>query len=64
MGIGGGTGAAGGAVFTWIVKHNLSLHPMLVFSMAAGAYLFALLLFQLLVPKLGLPQRTVLVSSE
>jgi ACS family hexuronate transporter-like MFS transporter len=64
MGIGGGTGAAGGAVFTWVVKHNLSLHPMLVFSMAAGAYLFALLLFQILVPKLGLLQRTVLVSRE
>jgi len=53
MGIGGGTGAAGGAVFTWVVKHNLSLHPLLVFSMAAGAYLVALGIFQLLVPHLG-----------
>jgi ACS family hexuronate transporter-like MFS transporter len=53
VGIGGATGAAGGAAFTWIVKHNLSLHPLLVFSMAAGAYLTALLIFQLLVPRLG-----------
>jgi len=53
VGIGGAAGAAGGAAFTWIVKHNLSLHPLLVFSMAAGAYVVALLLFHLLVPRLG-----------
>jgi ACS family hexuronate transporter-like MFS transporter len=53
VGIGGATGAAGGAAFTWVVKHNLSLHPFLIFSMAAGAYLTALLIFQLLVPRLG-----------
>jgi ACS family hexuronate transporter-like MFS transporter len=53
VGIGGAAGAAGGAAFTWIVKHNLSLHPLLVFSMAAGAYLVALAIFQLLVPRLG-----------
>ena len=57
VGIGGATGAAGGAAFTWIVKHNLSLHPLLVFSMAAGAYLTALLIFHLLVPRLG-PNQT------
>ncbi|GAC1418922.1 MAG: MFS transporter [Acidobacteriaceae bacterium] len=53
VGIGGAAGALGGAAFTWIVKHNLSLHPLLVFSMAAGAYLVSLAIFQLLVPKLG-----------
>jgi ACS family hexuronate transporter-like MFS transporter len=55
VGLGGAIGAAGGAGFTWLVKHNLSLHPMLIFSMAAGAYLTALLVFQLLVPRLGAP---------
>jgi ACS family hexuronate transporter-like MFS transporter len=55
VGVGGAAGAVGGACFTWIVKRNLSLHQVLVFSMAAGAYLFALLLFQLLVPRLGAP---------
>ena len=38
VGIGAAAGALGGAAFTWVVKHNLSLHPLLVFSMAAGAY--------------------------
>jgi ACS family hexuronate transporter-like MFS transporter len=55
VGIGGAAGAVGGAAFTWIVKRNLSLHQLLVFSMAAGAYLLALLIFQLLVPRLGAP---------
>ena len=37
---GGRQGPLGGAAFTWIVKRNLSLHPLLVFSMAAAsAYL-------------------------
>ncbi len=36
-----------------VVKHNLSLHQLLVFSMAAGAYLVALAIFHLLVPRLG-----------
>jgi ACS family hexuronate transporter-like MFS transporter len=55
VGIGGATGAAGGAIFTYIVKHNLSLHPLLVFLMAGSAYLVALAIFQLLVPRLGAP---------
>ena len=54
VGIGGAAGALGGAAFTWIVKRNLSLHQLLVFSMAAGAYVVALAIFQLLVPRLGL----------
>lgn len=57
VGIGGAAGAAGGAAFTWVVKRNLSLHPLVVFSMAAGAYLVSLAIFQLLVPKLGLARR-------
>jgi MFS transporter, ACS family, hexuronate transporter len=54
VGIGGAAGAVGGAAFTWIVKRNLSLHQLLVFSMAAGAYVVALAIFQLLVPRLGI----------
>jgi MFS transporter, ACS family, hexuronate transporter len=53
VGIGGAAGAVGGAAFTWIVKRNLSLHPLLVFSIAASAYLISLAVFQLLVPRLG-----------
>jgi ACS family hexuronate transporter-like MFS transporter len=53
VGFGGAAGAIGGACFTWIVKKNLSLHQLLVFSMAAGAYVVALAIFQLLVPHLG-----------
>ncbi|HEX3570539.1 MAG TPA: MFS transporter [Acidobacteriaceae bacterium] len=53
VGIGGAAGAAGGAAFTWIVKRNLSLHPLLVFSLAASAYLISLLIFHVLVPRLG-----------
>jgi ACS family hexuronate transporter-like MFS transporter len=53
VGIGGAAGALGGAAFTWIVKKNLSLHQVLVFSMAAAAYITALAIFQLLVPRLG-----------
>jgi ACS family hexuronate transporter-like MFS transporter len=58
VGIGGATGAAGGAAFTWIVKHNLSLHPLLVFSIAASAYLISLAIFHLLVPRLGATAQT------
>jgi ACS family hexuronate transporter-like MFS transporter len=58
VGIGGAAGALGGAAFTWIVKHNLSLHQLLVFSMAAGAYVVALAIFQILVPRLGVKNTT------
>jgi ACS family hexuronate transporter-like MFS transporter len=53
VGIGGAAGAVGGAIFTWVVKKNLSLHQLLVFAMAASAYVIALTIFQLLVPRLG-----------
>lgn len=53
VGIGAAAGALGGATFTYIVKQNVYSHPPLVFGMAAGAYLVALAIFQLLVPRLG-----------
>ncbi len=54
VGIGGAAGAAGGAAFTWFVKHYFSLHPLFIFALAAAAYLVSLAIFQLLVPRLGL----------
>jgi len=56
VGIGGAAGAVGGALFTYVVKHNLSLHPELIFATAASLYLISLAIFQLLVPRLGAPR--------
>jgi ACS family hexuronate transporter-like MFS transporter len=56
VGIGGAAGAAGGAIFTWIVSHYFSLHPLVIFALGGFAYVTALLIFQLLVPRLGLPR--------
>ncbi len=53
VGIGGAVGAAGGAFFTWLVSHFFSLHPMFIFTLAAFAYVVSLVIFQLLVPRLG-----------
>ena len=53
VGIGGATGAIGGALFTWLVKTQFALHPLLIFLLAGFAYLTALAVFQLLVPHLG-----------
>jgi ACS family hexuronate transporter-like MFS transporter len=53
VGIGGAVGAVGGATFTWIVKQYFSLHPFLIFALAASAYLVSLLVFQILVPSGG-----------
>jgi len=53
VGIGGTAGAAGGACFTWLVSHFFSLHPMPIFMLASFAYVTALLIFQILVPRLG-----------
>ena len=55
VGIGGAAGAAGGALFTWIVSHLFALHPLLIFSLAGFAYVLSLAIFQLLVPRLGSP---------
>jgi ACS family hexuronate transporter-like MFS transporter len=53
VGIGGAVGSAGGAIFTWIVSHFFEHHAMFIFSLAAFAYIFALVIFQILVPQLG-----------
>jgi ACS family hexuronate transporter-like MFS transporter len=58
VGVGGAAGAVGGALFTWMVKKNLSLHQLLVFSIAAGCYLVALAIFQVLVPRIGIHHPT------
>jgi ACS family hexuronate transporter-like MFS transporter len=63
VGIGGAAGAAGGAAFTWVVKHNLSLHPLMIFTTAAMLYLVALAIFQVLVPRLGAPSTAELPLS-
>ncbi|RXH56736.1 MFS transporter [Granulicella sibirica] len=59
VGIGGAVGAVGGATFTWIVKHYFSLHPMLIFTMGGCSYLSALIIFHLLVPRLGVRRDAV-----
>ncbi len=56
VGVGGACGAAGGAVFTWLVSHFFALHPLPIFLMAGFAYLTALGIFQILVPTLGAPR--------
>jgi MFS transporter, ACS family, hexuronate transporter len=53
VGLGGAAGAAGGAIFTWIVGTYFSLHPLLIFVLAGLAYLIALAIFHLLMPRLG-----------
>ena len=63
VGIGGAVGAAGGAIFTWIVKTYFALHPLPIFLMAGFAYVTALLLFQILVPRLGAPSEPELPLS-
>ena len=63
VGIGGAVGSIGGAFFTILVSHFLGLHPLLIFALAAFAYLLALLIFQLLVPVLGAPSTTEIPLS-
>jgi ACS family hexuronate transporter-like MFS transporter len=53
VGIGGAAGALGGAIFTGIVGSYFSLHPLLIFALAASAYVVSLAIFQILVPRLG-----------
>lgn len=55
IGWGGAVGSLGGALFTWLVSHYFSLHPLPIFILAATAYCLALAIFQLLVPRLGNP---------
>ncbi len=42
VGIGGAVGSIGGALFTILVSHYLTVHPLLIFALAAFAYLLAL----------------------
>ena len=53
VGLGGAAGASGGAIFTWLVSHFFALHPLFIFTLAAFAYVIALGIFQVLVPRLG-----------
>ena len=64
VGFGGAIGAAGGAGFTWIVKHFFSLHPLLIFVLGGSSYLVALAIFQFLVPRLGHTAKIIEISSQ
>lgn len=55
VGIGGAVGSLGGVVFTGIVGSYFSLHPLLIFALAGSAYIVSLIIFQILVPRLGAP---------
>lgn len=55
VGIGGAVGSLGGAVFTGLVSHLLSPHPLVIFALASFAYVISLAIFQLLVPRIGVP---------
>ncbi len=63
VGIGGAMGSLGGVIFTGIVGSYFSLHPMIIFGSAACAYLIALAIFQLLVPRLGAPSEAEIPLS-
>jgi MFS transporter, ACS family, hexuronate transporter len=53
VGLGGALASAAAALFTVLVKTYFSLHPLFIFLLAAFAYVVALGIFQLLVPRLG-----------
>src|ERR1700753_1102136 len=55
VGVGGAAGAGVGALFTMLVSHYFSLRPLIIFVSAAFAYIIALIIFQILVPRLGAP---------
>ncbi len=55
VGFGGAMGSLGAVFFTGLVGSYFSLHPLLIFGIAACSYLLALGIFQLLVPRLGPP---------
>ena len=55
VGLGGAAGSIGGFIFTIIVSHYFALHPLVIFTLAGCAYVAALIIFQLLVPRLGAP---------
>jgi ACS family hexuronate transporter-like MFS transporter len=45
------------------VSHYLTVHPLLIFASAAFAYLLALAIFQVLVPRLGAPSEAEIPLS-
>ncbi|MBS1816192.1 MAG: MFS transporter [Acidobacteria bacterium] len=53
VGIGGTAGAIGGALFTKFTGIVWVSHPILIFGIAATAYVASLLIFHLIVPRLG-----------
>ncbi len=64
VGIGGAFGAAGGALFTVLVKKNITTHPLILFVFAACSYLLSLLFVHLLVPRLGSPSAQLQADAE
>jgi len=55
VGIGGAAGAGAGALFTKFTGWVWSSHPFMIFFLASLSYVLALLIFQLMVPRLGAP---------
>ena len=55
VGIGGAAGAIGGAIFTKFTGAVWTSRPFLIFLIGSLAYSMALLIFQRLVPRLGVP---------
>ncbi len=52
IGIGSAAGALGGALFTWLTKTLWNSHPLVIFLLAALAYITAFTLFVRLSPRL------------
>jgi ACS family hexuronate transporter-like MFS transporter len=59
VGLGGALASGGAALFTVLVKTTFSLHPLVIFLLAAFAYVVALGIFQLLVPRLGAREASI-----
>lgn len=64
VGFGGAFGAIGGALFTVVVKKNITTHPLILFVFAACAYLLSLLIIQVLVPRLGYPSPQLQADAD
>ena len=64
VGVGGAFGALGGALFTAVVKKNITTHPLILFVFAACAYLLSLLVIHWLVPRLGAPSAQLQADAE
>lgn len=64
VGVGGAFGALGGALFTAVVKQNITTHPLILFVFAACAYLISLALIQAIVPRLGRPSAQLQADAD